>query len=487
MEDNAVTSLLSVSVPTHDLQQSNQSSHTFGDEKAAALLFRVSQMEQLLKGDAPSADLQLSMKGSFKNDILRTAITSSYNRIQLLLNEIAGLQSQIKQLQRDLATLQTSESKQEKQEETPNPPSAPVPIAKQIETIIEKKEENQDVNEELKLEITKLQLLVESRNEELAIAEKEVSKLEKEVQEYRIRSYDRISNSSYDDREKEYEIENLKKEIGELRHVNDLELKKRNALRDEMEFVLRKAETDLREKEEQMKEDRKHYDDEIETMKRNEVQLRLEKEAFEQKLKRKKLFSEVFQTLEEIVHKLYKVIKMNKDNGGETDANSVITMLKEQLSQMSESYKKYESVIHKTKKLVDFGDKKNEQLSKELLELKKTIEDQKLLLEKERKEREELIKTQEALQEENQLIRRNNQLYEENCNKFDQEMKLLKDEITAIVSNEDNYEIRWKNEQKLNSELKAKIDSLYSEITTLRVSLKRSRSVYVRQWKRYLL
>lgn len=477
-----VTSLLSTSVPTHSLEQPKSDLSGFDDEKASALLLRLSQMESLLKGEKPSADIQLSMKGSFKNDILRSAIRSSYQRIQSLLGEISGLQEQIKQLRRDIASQKTSKVKKETPDETSAPPApAPViPISKQIETMIEKKEENKDGNEELRLEITKLTMLVESRNEELAQAEKEVQKMEKEVRDYQNRYYDHVSNSSTNDREKEYEIEQLKSEVNELRHVNDMEKNKQLSLRDEMESVLRNVERQLRENEEQMKQERDQFHADIDRMKQNETQLIHEKEAYEQKLKRRKLFSELYQTLEEIVHKLYKVIKSNKENSSVTDPNSVITVLKEQLSQMSEAYKNYESVIHKTKKLIDFGDKKNEQLSKELLELQKTIEDQKLQLEQERREKEELMKKQKDLEEENELIRTNNKVYEENCNKYDQEMKLLKDEITTIISNEDTFEQRLKNEQKLNGELKSKIDSLYNELSACKVSLKRSRSVYVR-------
>lgn len=481
MDDNVVTSLLSTSVPTHSLEQPKSDSSGFNDEKASALLLRLSQMESLLKGEKPSADIQLCMKGSFKNDILRSAIRSSYQRIQSLLGEISGLQEQIKQLRRDIASQKTSKVKKETPDETSAPPPAPViPISKQIETMIEKKEENKDGNEELRLEITKLTMLVESRNEELAQAEKEVQKMEKEVRDYQNRYYDHVSNSSTNDREKEYEIEQLKGEVNELRHVNDMEKNKQLSLRDEIESVLKNVERQLRENEEQMKQERDQFHADIDRMKQNETQLIHEKEAYEQKLKRRKLFSELYQTLEEIVHKLYKVIKSNKENSSVTDSNSVITVLKEQLSQMSEAYKNYESVIHKTKKLIDFGDKKNEQLSKELLELQKTIEDQKLQLEQERREKEELMKKQKDLEEENELIRTNNKVYEENCNKYDQEMKLLKDEITTIISNEDTFEQRLKNEQKLNGELKAKIDSLYNELSACKVSLKRSRSVYVR-------
>lgn len=480
-----VTSLLSTSVPTHSLEQPKTDLSSFNDDKASALLLRLSQMESLLKGEKPSADLQLSMKGSFKNDILRSAIRSSYQRIQSLLEEISGLQEQIKQLRRDIAAQKTLKDKSETPNETPIPPPAPapapvIPISKQIETMIEKKEEKKDGNEELRLEITKLTMLVESRNEELAQAEKEVQKMEKEVRDYQNRYYDRVSNSSTNDREKEYEIEHLKDEVNELRHINDVEKNKQLSLRDEMESVLQNVERQLRENEEQMKQERDQFHAEVDRMKHNEIQLIHEKEAYEQKLKRRKLFSELYQTLEEIVHKLYKVIKSNKENSSVTDTNSVITVLKEQLSQMSEAYKNYESVIHKTKKLIDFGDKKNEQLSKELLELQKTIEDQKLQIEQERREKEELLKKQKDLEEENALIRSNNRMYEENCNKYDQEMKLLKDEITTIISNEDTFEQRLKNEQKLNGELKEKIDSLYNELSGCKVSLKRSRSVYVR-------
>ena len=58
-------------------------------------------------------------------------------------------------------------------------------------------------------------------------------------------------------------------------------------------------------------------------------------------------------------------------------------------------------------------------------------------------------------------------------------MKLLKDEITTIISNEDNYERRWNNEQKVNQELQDKVESLSNEIISYKASLKRSRMDYV--------
>ena len=480
MEDNAISSLLAVSIPTHELKMPSNSNHVLNDEKASILLIRLEQMNQLLSGETPSADLILSMKGSFKNDILKSAIHSAYTRIQGLLSEIQGLQKQIKQMEREISILKTSDKPKEPEKEAPAVEVAPVvPIRKQIETIIDKHEENQDGTEELRLEITKLQMLLESRNEELKKAEKEVNKLEKELKENENRYYMSISNRSGGNRDSEYTIESLLKENNELNYVNEMEMKKRKTMRDEMDHILRRVDIELTESDKKHTEERNQMEKELEEVKQREAQVRHEKEAYEEKLKRKKLFAELYQTLEGTVHKLYKVIKSAQANQNITDSSSMITILKDQLTQMSEAYKNYESVIHKTKKMIDFGDQKNDQLAKEVLELQKTIDSQKIIIERSRRENDELMKRQRELEEENIVIRNTNRVYEENCSKYDQEMKLLKDEITTIISNEDNYERRWNNEQKVNQELQDKVESLSNEIISYKASLKRSRMDYV--------
>lgn len=473
LDETAVLSLLSASVPSHVFKQP-ESKTLVPNEQSTALLSRLLQLEFVLKGEKPSE--VPPPKGSFSNDLLRSAVTSSNNRIRLLLKEIEGLQGQIKTLEREVISCKT-EKKEEPKEEPPAP--APVPIRKQVELALEKKEKNKDGNEELRLEVTKLFILAENRAKELAQAEQEIDNLEKEVQKYQSLYYDGLAKSPYHSREVEYELEGLRKEANKLQSLNEMESKRQKTLRNEMESALSMVELQLKESKQQMEEERKKYEVEIEQLKQTGSKVLQEKEAFEQKLKRRKLFSDLYKTVEEIIHKLYKVIKQNTDNNTSSDTSSVIAMLKDQLSQMSESYKQCEGVIHKTKKLIEFGDKKNEQLSNDLLEMKRIVEDQKLLLEKERKEKEELVQSKQLLEEENRTILSKNKVYEDNCTTYCEEMKLLKDEITSIVCCEDNFEKCWKNEQNANNELKKQVQELRSAIALSRKNKKRLHEHFV--------
>ena len=215
----------------------------------------------------------------------------------------------------------------------------------------------------------------------------------------------------------------------------------------------------------------------MEKAKEEAAQVRRERDAFEKKLKRRKLFGEALAATEHIIDKLRNVQKMGEKAEGEESAR--IEILKNQLKDMSEAFRACEGVLHKTKNLVIFGDKKNDQLLSEFLELQKSFDELKLTREREAQTLQEREGEIEKLRGENAELRQSNEDLEKECMAVMEEVRSIHSEVVAMIAGEDRYEQQATAAEKEKAKLEKEVEALGGVVQGLRTSVKRERFRFV--------
>ena len=446
--------------------------------QASILIQRLARLERVLKGDTSTP--QPTLTSGLRTDALRSALVSAGSRLQTLMREIADLRAQVRQLQRDNAKLQVAPTpSSENPVEAPLEPSTSVKEASAKKEPNAKKETSEEAegSEDLLKQIKALQLQVESRGEAVELAERERARLERETSELRAEVDRRGRELDEQEWRLRREEENYHRCVDDLKYDWGRDEERYRALREDTEALLASVEARLERKEREWREEKERCQDEMAKVKEEAAQVRRERDAFEKKLKRRKLFGEALAATEHIIDKLRNVQKMGEKVEGEESAR--IEILKNQLKDMSEAFRSCEGVLHKTKNLVIFGDKKNDQLLSEFLELQKAFDELKLAKEREAQTLQEKEGEMEKLRGENEELRQSNEALERECATVMEEVRSIHSEVVGMIAGEDRYEQQAAAAEKAKAKLEKEVEELGGVVQGLRTSVKRERFRFV--------
>lgn len=446
--------------------------------QASILIQRLTRLERVLKGDTSTP--QPAVTSGLRTDALRSALVSAGSRLQTLMREIADLRAQVRQLQRDNAKLQVAPTpSSENPVEAPLEPSTSVKEASAKKEPNAKKETSEEAegSEDLLKQIKALQLQVESRGEAVELAERERARLERETSELRAEVDRRGRELDEQEWRHRREEENYHRCVDDLKYDWGRDEERYRALREDTEALLASVEARLERKEREWREEKERCQDEMAKVKEEAAQVRRERDAFEKKLKRRKLFGEALAATEHIIDKLRNVQKMGEKVEGEESAR--IEILKNQLKDMSEAFRSCEGVLHKTKNLVIFGDKKNDQLLSEFLELQKAFDELKLAKEREAQTLQEKEGEMEKLRGENEELRQSNEALERECATVMEEVRSIHSEVVGMIAGEDRYEQQAAAAEKAKAKLEKEVEELGGVVQGLRTSVKRERFRFV--------
>ena len=459
-------------------------------QQAGAILQRLDALEHLVRGNAsPSTPLSAS---GLRADALRAAVESAGSRMEALMGEIASLRRQVKQLQRDKAKLQATPTEPAATEGsiTPSqsvPATVSMPSTTASTTASTPSSAGEEAGgdaekEELAKQVKALQLQVESRGEAAQEAEKEAARLREHVDALQATLVRREQECEEAAREREREAENHRYCVDALQHDWRREEAEFAALRDDGEALLRRVEAELEEGAAAARREKEEGRAAAEKALGEAAQVKRERDAFEKKLKRRKLFGEVLADAERAIAKLRDAVKQGEaSNAGGADGTEAarVEVLKSQLKDMSEAFRSCEALLHKTKNLVIFGDKKNDQLLSEFLELQKACDE--LRAEKDRGAAAQKEQEQEAerLRAENAELRASNEALEAECARVVEEVRAVHGEVMAAVAGEDSFERQAAAKAKEAARLRREVEELGGTVQSLRGSVKRERFRFV--------
>ena len=468
-------------------------------QQAGAILQRLDVLEHLVRGNAsPSTPLSAS---GLRADALRAAVESAGSRMEALMGEIASLRRQVKQLQRDKAKLQAAPTEPVATEASITPSqsvsastSMPSTTASMTASMTASttastqsgagEEAGGDAEkEELAKQVKALQLQVESRGEAVQAAEKDAARLREHVATLQATLVRREQECEEAARARERETENHRYCVDALQHDWRREEAEFAALRDDGEALLRRVEAELAEGAAAAQREKEEGRAAAEKALGEAAQVKRERDAFEKKLKRRKLFGEVLADAERAIAKLRDAVKQgeagNAGNAGNGTEAARVEVLKSQLKDMSEAFRSCEALLHKTKNLVIFGDKKNDQLLSEFLELQKACDE--LRAEKDRGVAAQKEQEQEAerLRAENAELRASNEALEAECARVVEEVRAVHGEVMAAVASEDSFERQAAEKEKEAARLRREVEELGGTVQSLRGSVKRERFLFV--------
>lgn len=464
-------------------------------QQAGAILQRLDVLEHLVRGNAsPSTPLSAS---GLRADALRAAVESAGSRMEALMGEITSLRRQVKQLQRDKAKLQAAPTEPAATEGSITPsqsvsastsmPSMTASMTASTTASTQSgagEEAGGDAEkEELAKQVKALQLQVESRGEAVQAAEKEAARLREHVATLQATLVRREQECEEAARAREREAENHRYCVDALQHDWRREEAEFAALRDDGEALLRRVEAELAEGAAAAQREKEEGRAAAEKALGEAAQVKRERDAFEKKLKRRKLFGEVLADAERAIAKLRDAVKQgeagNAGNAGNGTEAARVEVLKSQLKDMSEAFRSCEALLHKTKNLVIFGDKKNDQLLSEFLELQKACDE--LRAEKDRGVAAQKEQEQEAerLRAENAELRASNEALEAECARVVEEVRAVHGEVMAAVASEDSFERQAAEKEKEAARLRREVEELGGTVQSLRGSVKRERFRFV--------
>ena len=417
-----------------------------------------------------------------RNDLLRAALVNALQRLRLLMQEVDSYRSQVHQLSREQAALQQQLEHPAVLEDQTSP--LPEPSLRKPRG-------------EPSLSASPSTPAGEA-GEDAARLAKEVKALEAQVAERGTRIVELESASS----RLEETVETLKRERSGLREELE-DLKERAAAaaslrRKEREAVLRAVESDvaraeasrsaattlLQRAEERLEGERRQGEEEKEAMRRAREaeeqagkQWKLERDGFEGKLKRRKLFAEVIGEVEGVSAKLRKVIREFGGDGGDAEAH--IRVLKEQIRDLGDAFKACDGALHKTKKLVEFGDKKNDQLLNDCMKLQKTVEDQRGEIDRGKEAQAKLQRENAELTAEVERLREAGKQNEEAMASVREEAENVKKTALEMIGEEESYRQMWKRSERKREEMEKRVEELVEANRGLKIAGMRDRRRFV--------
>ena len=491
LSDESIQSLVKSSVPAILSPSPSESSEDpiskrlrDASPECSVLLRQLESLESLEASFRTGDELQKSavFLDQRRNDLLRSALVNALQRLRLLMREVESCRSQVHQLSREQATLQ----QQLEHPAVPEDQISPLP-----EPSIRKSRGESPL-------APGLSPPAGEPGEESARPAKAVKALEAQVAERGTRIVELEARSAA----LEETVETLKRERGALREAME-GLKERAAAaeglrRKERESVFRAVEGDvaraeasrsaaatlLKRTEERLESDRRQWEAEKEAMRsareaaeQTAKQWKLERDGFEGKLKRRKLFAEVIGEVEGVSSKLRRVIKEFGRDGGDSEAH--IRVLKEQVRDLGDAFKACDGALHKTKKLVEFGDKKNDQLLNDCMKLQKTVEDQRGEIDREKEAQTKLQRENAALTAELDRLREAAKQNEEAMASVREEAENVKKTALELVGEEESYRQMWKRSERKREELEKRVEELLEANRGLKMAGMRDRRRFV--------
>jgi|GEM_PF-773365 len=244
------------------------------------------------------------------------------------------------------------------------------------------------------------------------------------------------------------------------------------------ETLLASVEADMKSNAKEMHEKEEASAAQIAKLEKELQKTKSERDAFERKLKRHKLFAEVLETMEATIQKLTKVIAAPS---AVADPSSREKILRQQVTDMSTSLTQLNTTVHKVQKLVVFGDKKNDQLQEEVLAQQKQAETQREELETQRTALETAQKEAKEAKEDAARLRSANESLEKAAQRLSDEVGGLRAELLEMVTGEDSFQARWKKESAENERLRARVAELGKEAANWRLDVKKERIRFERR------
>lgn len=244
------------------------------------------------------------------------------------------------------------------------------------------------------------------------------------------------------------------------------------------ETLLASVEADMKSNAKEMHEKEEASAAQIAKLEKELQKTKSERDAFERKLKRHKLFAEVLETMEATIQKLTKVIAAPS---AVADPSSREKILRQQVTDMSTSLTQLNTTVHKVQKLVVFGDKKNDQLQEEVLAQQKQAETQREELETQRTALETAQNEAKEAKEDAARLRSANESLEKAAQRLSDEVGGLRAELLEMVTGEDSFQARWKKESAENERLRARVAELGKEAANWRLDVKKERIRFERR------
>ena len=478
LSDEHLSSLVKATIPAVDPQVTNDGTEGPDSKRihlspgdGGVVLHQLELLESSLQnGDTP--EKEAIFREQRKNDLIRAALVNAIQRIKLLMNEITGYRSQVHQLSREQASLQYQidhPAAEESQVESVAPPQPAVESPKAVETPVN--------DEQLAKEVKALKVQVDERGTYISQLESKITQLESSISE--LRSEKRHVLYDLDAAKDRIEVlmESRNKEVDAMRRSIKSDVSRAQGYQESCSSLLSKIEEKMKSDRTALEEEKKSFQKEKEELEQSLKQMKLERDGYEGKLKRRKLFADTISQLEAVIAKLRKVIKaMNVDR---TDQEAHVRILKEQLKDMSDAFKACDGTLHKTKKLVEFGDKKNDQLLSEYMEMQKLLENQRIEMEHEKQANEKLQQEHDLLKAEVDRLREAGKHDEEVMMDLREEAESVKKSVLEMVGEEESYRGMWKRSERKREELEKRIAELQEINQNLKLAGKKDRTRFV--------
>lgn len=448
--------------------------------EASVLLHQLERLEAHCRsGDAPQASALF--QDQRRNDVLRSALVNAVQRLALLQQEVSACRSQVHQLAREEASLREQldhpAAPEDQTAPLPEPtlrrPRSEAPRAATSGSDAEAGE----ASARLEKAVRALEAQVAERGSRIAELEKAGAALEARVEALRTeRSAQR--EEAERQRERAAAAEALRRrERDAMGRMADEDAARAEANRKAAAAALERAEMRLAEGRREREAEREAEQREREAVEQSARQWKLERDGFEGKLKRRKLFAEVIGELEGVSAKLRRVVR--ESGAKEGDAEAHIRVLKEQIRDLGDAFKSCEASLHKTKKLVEFGDKKNDQLLNDCMKLQKTAEDQRAEIDRGKDALAKLQRENTELTAEIDRLREAAKQSEEAMAGLREEAENVKKTAVEMVGEEESYRQMWKRSERKREELEKRSEELQEANRSLKIAGMRDRRRFV--------
>ena len=439
---------------------------------------RLELLEQCLRD--PSRAVVASMsEDRTREDVLRTAVITASQRLTQLSSDVRSLQFRLKQSQREVAALKaeqmvSSDADTQTMATLPKPAAPVPPPVEHAPTPSQPSPEDPARAREIEL----LRLQLQSRQEAVEEAEAETLRLRNELERVREECSQQLADGAARERKAAWDADAESKRNASLEAAVREEGKRADRERVKSETLLASVEADMKSNAKEMHEKEEASAAQIAKLEKELQKTKSERDAFERKLKRHKLFAEVLETMEATIQKLTKVIAAPS---AVADPSSREKILRQQVTDMSTSLTQLNTTVHKVQKLVVFGDKKNDQLQEEVLAQQKQAETQREELETQRTALETAQKEAKEAKEDAARLRSANESLEKAAQRLSDEVGGLRAELLEMVTGEDSFQARWKKESAENERLRARVAELGKEAANWRLDVKKERIRFERR------
>lgn len=442
------------------------------------------QLESLEASYRSGDELQKSalFQDQRRNDLLRSALVNAVERLRLLMQEVEACRSQVHQLSREQATLQHQLDHPAGNEDQTSPLPAP-PFRKsrgEVSSGSSVSVSAGDPSEEsarLGKAIKALEVQVAERGTRIAALEEQCSALEGTVETLRERGNEAREEAERLRERVEWMEKARQNERESVLRVAEGEGARAEATREAAMGMIAKAEERLKSERREWEAEKKAMRAEKDAMEQTAKQWKAERDGFEGKLKRRRLFAEVIGEVEGVSAKLRKVIKEKGREEGDAEAH--IRVLKEQIRDLGDAFKSCEASLHKTKKLVEFGDKKNDQLLNDCMNLQKTIDEQRGEIERGKEAHAKLQRENAELTAEIARLGEAAKQDEAAMTRLRDEAENVKKTVLEMVAEEDSYRQQWKRSERKREELEERVKELIEANKSLKAAGMRDRRRFV--------